>query len=75
MPDMTKEELQARSLLVHTHEANCKIEHPTDDERNFRIAIMKRLAETFGLRILKDKTIAGPVKPGSPFVPQPKAGR
>lgn len=40
---VTKEELQERAQLVRIHEANCEIEHPTDQERGFRLAIMKKL--------------------------------
>lgn len=59
----TKEELQERAQLVRIHEANCQIEHPTADEANFRLAIMKKLAEQYRLRELRPSTIAGPVKP------------
>jgi len=55
-----KEELQARAQLVRIHEANCKIEYPTRDEANFRLAIMKRLGLQFSLKELRTATIDGP---------------
>ena len=35
----TKEELQERAQLVRIHEANCRIEYPSKDEANFRLAL------------------------------------
>ena len=58
---ITKEELQERAQLVRIHEANCKIEYPTPPEANFRIAIMKKLAQGLGLRELRQAEMAGPV--------------
>ena len=55
------------TALVRIHEANCKIDFPTDVEQNFRIAVMKKLAEEMGLKELKDKTIIG----GGRGVPRP----
>ena len=57
----TKEELQERAQLVRIHEANCKIEYPTRDEANFRVAIMKKLGFKFGLKELRLANIGGPV--------------
>jgi hypothetical protein len=57
----TKEELQERAQLVRIHEANCQIEHPTPDEANFRVAVMKKIGLEFGLRELRGTLIAGPV--------------
>ena len=57
----TKEELQERAQLIRIHEANCHIEYPTVDEANFRVAIMKKIGLTFGLRDIRTATIAGPV--------------
>jgi len=59
----SKEELQERAQLVRIHEANCAIEHPSPAELNFRLAIMKKIGEQFGLRELRSATIAGPAKP------------
>jgi hypothetical protein len=59
----TKEELQERAQLVRIHEANCQLEHPTPEESNFRIAIMKQLGTAYQLRELRDKQITGPVQP------------
>ncbi len=61
MATITKEELQERAQLVRVHEANCKLEYPTKDEANFRLAIMKKLGSGFGLRELRGATIEGPV--------------
>jgi len=57
----TKEELQERAQLVRIHEANCKIEYPTPEEANFRIAIMKQLGREFGLKEIRTAAITGPV--------------
>jgi hypothetical protein len=56
---VTKEELQERAQLVRVHEANCQIEHPTPEELNFRMAIMKALATNYNLRELRTVTITG----------------
>lgn len=48
------------TALVRIHEANCRIDFPTDVEQNFRIAVMKKLAEEMNLKELRDKTIGGP---------------
>lgn len=57
----TKEELQERAQLVRVHEANCKIEYPTRDEANFRVAIMKKLGLEFALREVRSAALDGPV--------------
>jgi hypothetical protein len=54
---LTKEQLQERAQLVRIHEANCQVEHPTDQERAFRIAIMKKIAAEYSLRELRSLTI------------------
>jgi hypothetical protein len=56
----TKEELQARAQLVRIHEANCGILFPGPDEANFRLAIMKKLAQELGLKELRASSIDGP---------------
>lgn len=61
MPNPTKEELTERAQLVRIHEANCKIEYPSADELNFRLAIMKKLGVGLGLRELRATAITGPV--------------
>jgi hypothetical protein len=58
---LTKEELQERAQLVRIHEANCKIEYPTRDEANFRIAIMKKLGLEYRLREVRVASVVGPV--------------
>jgi hypothetical protein len=74
----TKEELQERAQLVRIHEANCKIEYPSPDELNYRIAIMKKLGVLLGLKEVRTATIGGPVietpkRPGQPPVTGRKA--
>jgi hypothetical protein len=56
----TKEELQELAQLVRILEASCNIEYPTPQELNFRLAIMKKLAEAHRLRELRASTITGP---------------
>ena len=55
-----KELLQERAQLVRIHEANCQIQHPTPEEANFRIAVMKLLGREFALRELRTAVIDGP---------------
>jgi hypothetical protein len=62
---VTKEELQERAQLVRVHEANCGIEHPTENDLNFRLAIMKKLAQAFSLAELRKLEITGPARLGS----------
>ena len=57
----TKEELQERAQLVRIHEANCRIEYPTRDEANFRVAVMKRIGFQFALKEVRPAAIHGPV--------------
>ena len=56
----TKEDLQERAQLVRIHEANCGIEHPTADELNFRLAIMKQLGTSYNLAAMRKFEITGP---------------
>jgi hypothetical protein len=56
-----KEELQERAQLVRIHEANCKIEFPTPEEANFRIATMRALGRALNLRELRALQVSGPV--------------
>ncbi len=55
--NLTKEELQERAQLVRIHEANCAIEHPTEHELNFRLAIMKRIGLEYGLKELRTASL------------------
>ena len=64
----TKEELQERAQLVRIHEANCKIEYPSKDEANFRLAIMKRIGLQFSLKELRLAQVDGPIL-ATPFRP------
>jgi hypothetical protein len=54
---LTKEQLQERSLLVRIHEGNCAIQFPSPPEAAFRLAIMKKLAESLALKELRPATI------------------
>ena len=58
----TKEELQERAQLIRIHEANCKIEYPTVDEANFRVAVMKKIGLTFSLGAVRAAKIEGPIQ-------------
>ena len=70
MNAITKEELQERAQLVRIHEANCQIDHPTEAELNFRLAIMKKLGEQYALRELRTATITGPGRQPQPTQPK-----
>jgi hypothetical protein len=67
---LTKEELQQRAQLVRIHEANCQIEHPTPQEANFRLAIMKQLGREFALKELRAASINGPAAGIAPRLPK-----
>ncbi len=77
MPEKTKEELTEQAQLVRVHEANCKIEYPTPDELNFRIATMKRMGLALGLKEVRGLRIDGPVisAPPRPLTLAGKAGK
>jgi hypothetical protein len=64
MPTPSKEELTERAQLVRIHEANCGIEFPSEQERNFRFAVMKKLGEQLGLKELKNATFTSPASQG-----------
>lgn len=55
-----KEELVERAQVVRIHEANCKIEHPNAEELAFRLAIMKKLGLSLGLKEVRQATITPP---------------
>lgn len=55
-----KESATERAQVVRMYEASCKIEFPTADERNFRLALMKKAGVMFGLKEVRDKVISGP---------------
>ena len=67
MPITTKEELQERAQLIRIHEANCSIDHPSVDEANFRVAIMKKILKREGPVTRDGREIALPYpKDGQP---------
>lgn len=43
-----------RAQLIRAHEANCKIEHPTEEEQRFRVAVMRQLGVSFGLKSMRN---------------------
>jgi hypothetical protein len=51
------------TALVRIHEANCGIDYPTDQEQNFRLAIMKAMARELKLEELRPLAISGPGTP------------
>ena len=59
MPD-EKETASERAQLTRLFEASCKIEYPTKDELNFRLALMKRLGVAFRMPEVKALSITGP---------------
>ncbi len=65
----TKEELLERAQLVRIHEANCRIEYPTREEANFRLAIMKKIGWRFALKEVRPARIEGPVAATTPRAP------
>jgi hypothetical protein len=69
-----KEQLQERAQLVRVHEANCKIEYPTPDEANFRLAVMKKIGFQFRLKEVRPVRITGPVL-NTPLPPTNRGGR
>jgi hypothetical protein len=71
----TKEELQERAQLVRIHAANCRIEYPSKDEANFRLAIMKWIGLQFALKELRQAQVDGPVTSTTPRPPALAQGR
>jgi hypothetical protein len=57
------------TALVRIHEANVKIEYPSEQEQNFRVAIMKKIAQVLELADLRQLGIAG----SSKGIPRPAA--
>lgn len=66
MATTTKEELQERAQLIRIHEGNCRLVYPSVDDANFRIAIMKKIGFAFGLKEVRNATIAGPIQTTPP---------
>lgn len=50
------------TALVRVHEANCKLEFPSPEEQNFRIAIMKKIGLSLSLAEVRQAQITGPAK-------------
>lgn len=50
------------TALVRIHEANCKLEYPSADEQNFRLAIMKRIGIQLNLAEVRQVKITGPAQ-------------
>jgi hypothetical protein len=47
---------------VRLFEAACKIDYPTEQEQNFRIALMKSIGMDLNLSEVRNLTITGPGK-------------
>ena len=62
MSDDREEMGMTFTSLVRIHEANCKVEFPSDDQANFTLAIEKEIARRLGLAELKQKQIQGPAR-------------
>lgn len=62
---LNKEELSERAQLVRVYEASCHIQYPTDQEKAFREATMKRVAKAFNYAELKSATITAPATTAS----------
>ena len=60
MAEITKDILQARAQLVRVYEANCGIEHPTDDDLKFRRSVSIALGCEYGLAQFKNLPMPGP---------------
>jgi hypothetical protein len=50
------------TALVRVHEANCRLEFPSPEEQNFRIAIMKKIGLSLNLAEVRQTQISGPAK-------------
>ena len=73
-PTTSKEELQERAQLVRIHEANCGLDHPTEEELRFRIAIMRQLGDSYKLREMRNREVGGPT-PAKPAATTPNPTR
>jgi hypothetical protein len=62
MPEDKGEMGMTFTALVRIHEANCKVEFPSEEQANFTLAIEKEIARRLGLAELKQKQIQGPAK-------------
>lgn len=60
MAEITKDILQARAQLVRVYEANCGIEHPTDDDLKFRRTLSIKLGCEYELAQYKNIAVPGP---------------
>lgn len=56
--EAAKAALQERSALVRTFEASCKIEYPTQEDRDMRWLLMDKLGRIFGLKALRGVSLA-----------------
>lgn len=68
MAEISKDVLQARAQLVRVYEANCGIEHPTDDDLKFRRTLSIAIGTEYGLAQFKNLQMPGPQptkRPGS----------
>lgn len=61
--------------IVRMYEASCTIAYPSDEDKNFRFALEKLIAERLGLAALKNKTLTGPHTGKGPPANATPAGR
>ena len=54
----TEQAAKELAYIVRSFEASCKIEHPTTEERAFRVALMRRLGVGFNLRELRTMEVS-----------------
>lgn len=60
MSEQSKEALTKTAQQVRCLEASCKIEYPTEQKRNFRLALMKELGSSWKLKEVRNLIITGP---------------
>lgn len=54
MPEDTKEVNTRRAQLVRLYEANCNIDHPTDNDLRMRDALANQLTLEFALTVARN---------------------
>jgi hypothetical protein len=70
MADKPSEEMgKTFTALVRLHEANCKIDYPSEEEQRFRVAVMKQIGRELKLPEVRNFTIDGT----SRGIPRPNA--
>jgi hypothetical protein len=62
MPEERDEMGKTFTALVRIHEANCRLDFPSPEEQNFRIAIMKKIGVALALAEVRPSKINGPAQ-------------